>query len=268
MSELAGTETQGQTEANLDQQSTGQASEPAEYKAPWADYLEPLPESVRPLVEPTFKKWDADVTQRFQQVHSEYEPLKPYQELMQQGFTPDIAQQAFGLVQALQEDPESVYRMLAESLGYNVEQGIAEPDVPALDDEDGYEDPRMREYMQMTEQMAEILVQEQQAKQAAEEDAKLDAKLNELREKYGDYDEEYVLAYMQVGHSPEEAVAKYQQAMKASFERIQGAQSASAPAVLGSGGGLPSQSINPAQLSSKDTKNLVAQYLAQANQQN
>jgi uncharacterized protein YciW len=57
------------------QQVTQQVTE-SESQAPYANYLAELPETVRSLVEPTFKKWDGDVTRRFQELHSEYDPWK------------------------------------------------------------------------------------------------------------------------------------------------------------------------------------------------
>jgi hypothetical protein len=69
------------------------AEEPA--ASPWAEYLEPLPESVRPLVEPAFKEWDAQVTKRFQSLHSEYEPYKQIID----DYEPDALAQAVAAMQ-------------------------------------------------------------------------------------------------------------------------------------------------------------------------
>lgn len=233
---------------------TGQV-EPQEQKAPWAEYLEPLPESVRPLVEPTFKKWDADVTQRFQQYSQTLEPYKAWDPVIQEFQDPQVAQQAAALMQAINEDPERVYRALAEQFGFG-DQGAEEPTTEESSPED-YVDPEFATYRQMTENMAAIMLAQQQAEEAAREDAALDNYLTELKTKYGDFDDEYVLAHMHLGMDGEQAVAKFQGLLN---QRL--AQVPTAPTILGAGGGLPSQAIDPAQMNSKDVKNLVAQMLA------
>lgn len=242
------------------QDVTQQSQSNEQPSSPYAQYLEPLPESVRPLVEPAFKKWDADVTQKFQSVHSQYEGLKPWESIAQSGYDPETAQQALALMQAINDDPEQVYRALAESFGFG-EQGQTDPAGNVPDDE--YVDPRFQTVEEMTNAMAEILLQQENARREAAEDAELDQYLNTLKQQHGDYDEDYVLAHMQLGMTGEQAVQKYQQMLQG-FQATR--PGATAPAVLGSGGSLPSQSIDPAKLSSKDTRDLVAQMLAQANQ--
>lgn len=230
--------------------------EPQEQKAPWADYLEPLPESVRPLVEPTFKKWDADVTQRFQQYSQTLEPYKAWDPVIQEFQDPQVAQQAAALMQAINDDPERVYRALAEQFGFDAGQGDEEAD-NGFDKPEDYVDPEFAQYRQMTENMAAIMLAQQEAERAAQEDAELDQYISGLKQKYGDFDDEYVLAHMHLGMDGEQAVAKFQSILQ---NRL--AQVPTAPTILGSGGGLPSMAIDPGQLNSRDTKNLVAQMLA------
>jgi hypothetical protein len=234
-------------------------TEPQEHAAPWAQYTQELPDSVRPLVEPVFQKWDADVTKRFQKYSQDLEPFKAWQPVIEQYGDPQVAQQAFALMEAINTDPEKVYQALAEQFGFG-DQGGTEPE----DEDAPYVDPEFQTVKQMTEQMAQIMLQQEEAARAAEEDAALESHLAELKEKYGEYDEEYVLAHLNLGYTGEQAVEKFQQMMGTVRQKLTGP---SAPVLLGSGGGLPSQSIDPAQLNSKDTKSLVAQMLAaQANQ--
>lgn len=237
--------------------STGEAS------APWADYVKDLPDSVRPLVEPKFKDWDANVTKRFQQVHSEYEPLKPFKSLVDNGLDFDSVQQAVQFAQLVNEDPQRVYEALAEQYGYGKEQGSVDPEAgDSFDDEPTADDlannPEFAKYREMTEQMAQIMVEQQRAVQMAEEEAALDAQLASLREQHGDFDEEYVMAKVYAGASWDDAINAYN-SLAGRF------QQPAAPVVMGSGGGLPSQSINPAQMTDKERKALVAQLAAQAN---
>lgn len=251
---------------NDSQDQANNSSGTGETAAPWADYMKDLPDSVRPLVEPKFKDWDANVTKRFQQVHSEYDDVKPFKALVESGIDFDTAQQAIQFAQLVNEDPERVYKALAEQYGYGAEQGSVDPDAGNVDDEqfggltaeDFTKNPEFAKYREMTEQMAEIMVQQQQAVQMAEEEAALDATLASLKEQHGDFDEEYVMTKVYSGASWDEAINAYN-SLAGKF------QQPNAPVVMGSGGGLPSQSINPAQMSDKDRKNLVAQIAAQAN---
>jgi hypothetical protein len=247
------------TDSNNDQGSGGN---------PWDSYVTELPESVRPLVEPIFKKWDADVTQKFQSVHSQYEPYKGYEPVIQSGYDPEDIQQAIAIAEALNENPRAIYDALLEQYGpqWNVavqgEQGQNGPD--AGDNSDlGYTDPKLQQIEQMTNAMAEILLSQREQEEAAREDAELEQYLGALKEKYGEYDADFVLAKMYAGMDGEQAVQQYQQLVEQA--RAQ-APRPNAPVVLGSGGGLPSQQIDPAQLNNKDTKALVAQLLAQAAQ--
>lgn len=236
------------------------AAEPVISTTPWAQYLEPLPESVRPLVEPAFREWDAATTQRFQKYSQQLEPYKAWDDTIEQFGDPQVAQQAFALMQALNDDPAKVYQAIAENYGFG-DQGNAEPEYP--DENAPYVDPEFASVKQMTEAMAQIMLADQQARDEANEDAELDEHLSTLTEAHGEFDQEYVLGLMQIGYSGEQAVEKYLAVMGQIQQRVTGPP---APTILGSGGGLPSEAVDPASMSSKDTKALVAQMLAQASQ--
>lgn len=232
------------------------ATEPQENATPWAQYLEPLPESVRPLVEPVFKQWDGDVTKRFQAYSQDQAKYKPWDSVIEQYGDPQQAQAAFQLMQAINENPEQVYQALVQEFGFG-DQGGTEPEDDLDDSDTPARDPEFETVKNMTEQMAEIMLAQQMADQQAQEDRKLEEYMGQLTEKYGDYDNEYVLAHMNLGYTGEQAVEKYQSMLN---NRI--AAAPQAPRILGAGGGLPSQAVDPAQLNSRDTKALVAQMLA------
>lgn len=245
MSEQAPEVTQGQVESQPDTSNT----------APWSNYLTDLPDSVKPLVEPIFRQWDADTTKRFQSVHSEYESLKPYQEIVSAGWDYNDVQQAIQLAATLNDNPQAIYDALVENYGYGQEQGQeAEQEVEQVD-------PRFAQLEQMTNQMAEIMVAQQAEQTAKREDAELDTLLSSLKTEHGDYDEKFVLARMFAGDSPQEAVAAFQQAIG-----TYAANRPAPPVIMGSGGGLPSQTVNPASMSERDRKALITQMLAQAAQ--
>ena len=241
--------TQGAVESQPDTSNT----------APWSNYLTDLPDSVKPLVEPIFRQWDSDTTKRFQDVHSQYESLKPYQEIVTAGWDYSDVQQAIQLAATLNDNPQAIYDALVENYGYGQEQGQEAQQDDGFDEEQV--DPRFAQLEQMTNQMAEIMVAQQNEQTAKREDAELDNLLTSLKTEHGDYDEKFVLARMFAGDSPQEAVAAFQQAIG-----TYAANRPTPPVIMGSGGGLPSQTVNPASMSDRDRKALITQMLAQAAQ--
>lgn len=243
-------------------------SPPAVTSKPYDAYLEELPESVRPLVEPIFQKWDSGVTQRFQKLQEEYEPYQSWKPLVEAGAPPELAQQSLQLVQTLEANPEQVLQALAQA--YNVELGSSVTPEPAtpdpLDevDEGPTPDPRLQQHEEMLKTMGNYLLQQQQEKQKADEDAALERTLTDLRTKHGDFNEKYVLALMAQGEQPEKAVEQFK-ADLAQF--VADTKANNAPVVVGPGGGVPTTSVDPSTLGGKDTKALVIELLAAANQQ-
>lgn len=247
------------TDTPVEQQSNGN---------PWDSYLEPLPESVRPLVEPAFKSWDAEVTKRFQSLHSEYEPYKSFID----EYEPDAIGQALSIMQQLESDPASVIAAIQNAYGLNAEQGTAdspaEPaqtDTPASDD-----DPYSARFSQMEEMLgalAQALLGEQEQKQQAAEEQQLEQVLTDLKTKHGDYDEVYVLTLMAQGMDPEAAVQQFQSTVGQYAQQLN-APNAQAPQVVPANGGYPTNPITPEDLSSeKATKDLIVQMLQAAAEQ-
>lgn len=231
------------------------ASEPQETQAPWAKYLEGVPSSFTPLIESRFKEWDADVTRRFQKVHSDYEPLKPYQPLAEAGYDPD---QLYQLAEALNSNPRQVYEALVANFGdeWGLGDNSSEQGQEDNEDDDLPEyDPKIHELESTVNTMADILLEQHRREQEAQEDAQLDAYLSSLREQHGDFNEKVVLGLMNSGMSGEDAIAEYQAA-------INQRNRPPAPKLLGSGGGIPTEQVDLS--SPKARKQVIAQMLANA----
>lgn len=241
------------------------AVEPEQQEAPWADYIKDLPESVKPLVEPIIQKWDANVTKKFQEVHSSYEPLKAYESFAKQGHDVQFLEQAVQFVEAFNNDPESVFKAMQEHYGYGVEQGQgtdpANPVVPGTND-DQY-DPRFLQLEQNQQLLADIITSQHEADQAAELDRQLTAELNTAAEKYGEFDTTVVLGWCAANPnlSIDAAVQQYQTAIEAAVAKR---QPPNVPIILGGGGSLPSQSVDPAKLSPQERKALMTSFLENA----
>jgi len=237
----------------------------------WQPFLDALPTSLHSQVTPLLEQWDKGVQQRFEAIHEEYAPYKQFKE---QSVDPETIGYALNLVNALNENPEQVWKSMGEY--YNLtpaqqqqvdnaaQQQQGSSDNSWMDDEE-YVDPRIARLEEGVQTMAKMLMEEQQAKAQAAEDERLANELSGLKEKYGEYDENYVLGRMLNGDSAEDAIKGYKEVT----ERILAENNRPpAPKVLGGGGGgVANTSVNPAKLSEPERRQLAMQMLQRAKQE-
>lgn len=240
---------------------------------PYAQFLAELPDDVRPLVEPKFKEWDADVTKRFQTLHSEYEPWK---QVIDQ-YDPDTVQGALQLGVVLEQDPTRFLKAFAEAYPDLVKEalGTVEPAPPVNTPEQGQDDldpndplvKRIAQLEQMLEGVTGTLTQQQQSEQASQNQKILEDTLTELHKKHGDFDDTYVLSQIAyAGATPEEAIKAWNNNVVAKFGQQVQQPNGGAPTVVNAGGGLPAEPVDVGKLGSDATVDLVAQMLQQANE--
>lgn len=274
MSETAGAENVIPPEGGDNAEVAQTADNPA-----WSDFLSGFPASMHDQIKPHLSKWDEGVNQRINQVHSEWADFKPYKEA---GISREVLDQAYGIYQAINDNPQEVYRILGESYGLNVqpqvnsnpapnEQGQVNPQVQNQPTGDEYElgqggqfNPEVARLQAMTENMAQILLAQEQQRQQQAEDAALDSELRQAREKFGNFDEDFVLRYLSSGMNMEQAVNAYNSMLN---QVRSDSNRPAAPTVISGSGPLPSQQINPAQMNGSDTRKLVANIFKAANQQ-
>lgn len=266
-----------QTDPTSQQQQQQQPpAQQQESQAPYANYLSELPESVRPLVEPAFKKWDADVTQRFQALHSEYDPWK---EILEVG-DPDAVQGALQVAQVLEQDPGRFLKAFADAYPELVQEALGQPQTPnpqtpgSPEQGQGDLDPsdplvqRINELQKMVEQVVGGFSNLTEQQMQDQNQKVLDDTLAQLHTQHGDFDDTYVLSQIAYrGLKPEQAIQEFKDNIVAKYGQPQQQQNPSAPAVMPPGGGLPATPINAAELDDKATKALVASLLDAANQQ-
>lgn len=254
-----------------------------ESQAPYANYLAELPETVRSLVEPTFKKWDGDVTRRFQELHSEYDPWKPVLELGD----PDLVQAQLQIAQVLEEDPQRFLKAFADAYPELVQEALGQQQTPTQqvtpgqNSEQGLGDldpndplvQRLNQLEQTLSQVAGGFSNFTEGQQQQEHQRILDQTLADLHTKHGDFDDTYVLSQMAFRNlTPEKAVEEFKNNILARYgqpqQQPQPPQQV-APQVLPPGGGLPANPVNIADLANDDkaTKALVESILNAANQQ-
>lgn len=223
----------------------------------WNDIVSAFPEDRRSDLAPLLKS-------RVSEIESKYEPLKKYEDFARSGVAPEQISTALNVYSTIENNPKQVYDTLAKYLGVTPQE--AQQVVEEVQDADPEDDPRIATLQNQINTLMQIKVaehqQSQQQQMVAEQEAALDRELKALEKKYGSFDEEQILMRMQhKGISAEDAYKEYD-AMVSNIRRTR-----PAPMLLGQGGQVPRDAVDPTKLDSKQTRNLVAQMLAHANQQ-
>lgn len=227
-------------------------------------FLKDIPEADRNVIAPYISKWDAGVTKKFQEIHESY---KPYKEL---GLDTEGLQQAVTLYRAFNDEPEKVYQVLQEFLKMNEELEEGTPQVEQtptpLPEFEGVPAPFVEKFTQMEQalaQMNEFFQNEQQTRQQAAQEKELDTLLSAMHTKHGDFDEDYVVAKLAAGLTPDQALESY----KSLTEKLTAPKtSRPAPSLLGGAGGVPTGQVDPSKMSEAETRDFVAKMIAAANQ--
>lgn len=259
------------------------------------DFLQRVPPEHRPILEPYVKQWDAGVTRRFQELHGR---LQPWEQL---GADPETVQQALQVFELLDSNPQMLYEFLQQELGLSPQQAaqqvVQQQGYPASPSQGYPQVPQPSQYPQQQtyggqqnqlgqvqglppefqqkfetfertlQALAEHTLMQHQAQQQAQEDSQLDQYLNQLRQEFGDFDEDYVLVKMHQGMDGGAAVQEYlglvQQAMN---QAGRSGQSVQLPTLSGTGA-APQEPQTVTKLKSNDVKSIVANLLEQVNSQ-
>jgi hypothetical protein len=221
----------------------------------WNDIVGALPEDRR-----------AELAPKIKERLDSFAPLKQWEEFNSSGITPSQAAEALTVFRAVENNPRDVYEAIGKHLGITPQQ--AQAAVKELEDDAAAgsttEDPRLTTMQNQLNTLAQIaLAQRNQTvaeQQAMEQDAAVEKEFTNLKKKYNDVDEEEVLMRMiHKGLTAEQAYQEYSGKVTELRRRPV------APVLLGSGGAIPQKGIDVTKLDNKDTKNLVAQYMQQAN---
>lgn len=170
-SEPAGVEnTGGESQGSGENQNTGQ--QPATGGKPYDEYLNKVPETLRPTIEPVFQEWDANTTKKFQESAEKLSAYEPYQGIFDQ-YEPEAVQNAIELAERLssQDSAEEVFQQLAQALGYEIDgQNVSAGGQGSDDDEtsDLFSDPRFTQLQEGMGNLAGFLMEQQQQQQERE----------------------------------------------------------------------------------------------------
>ena len=235
----------------------------------WNDLLSDLPAGLHSQVVPHLKKWDQNYQTGIEKVHSKYAPFKPF---VDKGIDPQIVEWGTNLALGLQSKPGDVINAMvayARENGITLEEAMEEMEEAA--NEQGLSNDEVDpQISQLTQTVQELQSKVQQSEQEKAEQAELEAiqaEVKELTEKYGEFDEEWVLtrALSDPSNSIENAVKAFKELEKSILERNQTPVRPGAPQVLGPGGTAPTAG-NEAPASPAERKKLVQQMLQQSNQ--
>lgn len=248
-------------EAEEVQETKPQAGHPA-----WQQILNQIPEELHAQVIPTLQEWDAGVNRRFQKIHDEYAPLKRFGEV-----DPDEMKEALDVYQALVNDPATTWEAIGRVYGLSPQQvsqvaanpyGEGDSDNFDLDDlPPAIKDrlSRLDVHDKVLEAITGELLQRKEAEEEAEANEAFDEYLDELREEFGEYDEDYVVGLIAAGVDGEEAVQRFQQFAQ-QYQTPQPKNAA--PRVMSGGGGIPNNAPpDVSRLSNQDTQKLIEELL-------
>lgn len=249
------------------QSSQGDSVQPTQQQQPSNPFLDTVDPAHRQVVEPYLKRWDADVTRRFQELHSQY---RPYAEL---NAPVEDLQSAYSIYQQLNEDPKAFYELLTEALKDELgEQGPGTPNGQTQNlPFQGLPEDFQTDYQQTRqalEAVAQFIVDQQDQQRIQSEDAELDNYLTSLKQTHGEFDEEYVLAKMYAtGMTGEQAIQAWKQSLQQFVNQVGGIAPKPGFKTLSGGGSVPGEAQKVTDLSRKDTKALVAAIMQQAQQE-
>jgi hypothetical protein len=229
----------------------------------WQQILNQIPSEYHEAVIPTLQRWDSGVSRRFQRIHDEYAPYKELGE-----FEPDSIKEAMNVYNALNNDPAATWEAIGRVYGLSPQQ-VSQA---ASDDEDFDMDDlpgpirerlnRLDEHDRTLVQLSQQIQQQQQASQQEQEDEALEEYLDDLREEYGDFDEEYVVGLIAAGLDGEDAVERFQQLINDIASNTEVEPRANYPQVMSGGGGVPDYGeVDTSSMSNQDTQALIAEIL-------
>jgi hypothetical protein len=266
-----------------------------------SQFLDRVDPAHRAVVEPYVKQWDAGVTRRFQELHSQYQPYAQLGDI-------ESLQQAVGIAQMLDENPWQIYGILHESLmgqqppqDFGQQQGFQQQQFPqqqfpptgqmngqqygqqyggqqqsnpfgqqqqGLSDQGQIPEAVQQELGQLKQivtTLAQHVIQGTQEKTQAEEDAELDQFVQGLHDEFGDFDERFVLGQIVSGMNPDDAIKSWNDTISTHVQtHVQ--KNNGVPHILGGGGVPTGQQLTPKDLDRKQTQSLVADALARAAQ--
>lgn len=226
----------------------------------WGEFLNVIPEEHHAAVQPVLQKWDQGVQQRF-------ESYKPYEKYAKDKVDPQVIEYGLNLINQLNDNDGALE--VFQTLGNYLEtQGLLGQEEDDSGEEEEFDfDSLPKALRNQIEQLqggfstlAEAELAREQERVNSQEDALLEKELSDLRGKYGEFDDEFVLAKMINGADAEDAVKAYHTWVD---KALQNRNRPTAPRVIGSAGDFPGNapSFDPKKANARETRDFVTQML-------
>jgi hypothetical protein len=267
-----GTETGEVTEPVAQSEEETQSGGGTGINPAWQEMLDVLPSSLHSLVTPHLSKWDQNYQQSINKVHSQYEPYKPF---IENKVEPDQIDYGLKLAQAMQERPVEVFNALQDYLKSN---NLMPNEAPPQNEEQGQFDdvppemleallqhPEIKKQKEMLDAIAQVMVQQKQAQEKEASDAELEKELTSLREKHGEFDEEWVL--VKALSDPSKPLDHWVEAYHEHEKAILAKARQPGPTILPPGGVAPDNQMDLKGLDDKGRRELIVKTLQAAAQQ-
>lgn len=244
----------------------------------WESLYGAVSEDMVPILKPHLDEADRNVQKRFEALNEKY---APWQDVMGNA-DPDYATKAITYARFLEQNPQAVYEALKQQFGTTEEPAKEETVDPAdalrnegLDPDDPLAKRLLEQQQKLSEfekfvqqqnaerEQAQAYITEQQQRELFENT------MADLKDRYGEFDEMVVTAFLATGLEPDQAVLMYQQRYPNGSvgSGAPAGNSTLPPPVAGASGGLPAENVvNPGKLASQDVEDLVAKMLDQAQQ--
>lgn len=244
----------------------------------YEQYLQGVPDDMKPLVVKAFQEWDAGVEARVTGATEAYEPYKAF---VENNIDPTALEQAMYLAQQMSDNPEELIKQAIEHYGLNYAPTTeeVEPNGPDnlgeidMTDLSGLENHPAFQQIKAQAEAAQAFI-DAQAEERSEQDAlsELETYLEELHSnpENGEFDDLYVTALMAQGVDGEEAIKQFQTTVAGFAAKLNGQQSPvgtqTPPIVMGgegnSGSGVPNETVDFSKMTRGGINDVVLQYLA------
>ena len=267
-------ETLGAPDVNSDATGGQQTTEPQGNPA-WQELYGVLPDSLHSVVKPVLEKWETGTNTKFQEYAETQKAFEPYKPFIDNQIPAEQIEQALAVAQLIDSNPKQFMEQMQAFFGeqepqiqQQQQQPNNEPPGGETFGEEPFDlesNPYIQQMRQQQDTIANYLAMQAQQQQQQEADAQLAQELDALKQKHGEYDERYVITLAASGMPLEDAVKQYHQFVDS--VRNQPRADANVPNILSPSGGVPSEQVNPADMTPEQRKAFVIAALAQANGQ-
>lgn len=270
--------------------STFGTEAPAEVTTPenkdnpaWEAYLQDVPDTMRGLVTPAFKKWDQEVSAKFEQHAQDRKRYDPYNEFVDNQVDPNAIRASMQFLHQLTNDPVAFYKELDQTLRENPQyasqlspaqkQAIAN----AADDDSLPDDPYQQKIDELAKTQNAFQQEWQRREQAQKHQQYVASAHDEFNRDYAAIEQQHgTLSGEFKARIAQEAIALETRfgrpaTIREGFESLRQfgegyAQSKrKAPRVIGGGGGQQARRPvdNPGKMSEQDRLNSVLSIIAE-----